>query len=147
MATKTKQRARKGVDPDLLALKRQLAGAIQRKITSDKLTISGLAKKIGTGRSALRRVLDESNTSCTLHTMFATATGVGLRLKFETEPMSTDVLMGIAQAMVDAPTKTKAGKLREQFLDGFYGTTPANASSPTRQYSSRTHAALAAPSK
>ena len=48
-----------------------------------KVTVSALASRLKTSRAALNRVLDEENTSITLHTLSRTASALGCRLKLE----------------------------------------------------------------
>lgn len=119
-------------------IKRQLASALRSKLEADGVSISVLARRLGTGRTALRRVLDENNTSCTLRTMFATAAGLGLRLRLVAEPMPTELLMGIATKMVDEGNTEKAERLEREFLAAFYGDAP----NPAREHT----AGVAAPS-
>ena len=141
MQTRTKPRGRrKALDPDLLLVKRQLASALREKIEADRISLSALARRLGTGRTALRRVLDERNTSCTLKTMFVTATGLGLRLRLVAEPLPAEQLMGIAAKMVDADNHKDAARLEREFIKGFYGDAPSS----TREHSSGAAAAPAA---
>jgi uncharacterized protein (TIGR00645 family) len=47
----------------------------------DNLSISALAARIGTGRTAVRRILDAENTSITFRSMSRAAHAVGLKIK------------------------------------------------------------------
>jgi DNA-binding phage protein len=105
---------------DLFLLKRQLATSLRARIGGD-VTISTLAKHIGTGRTAIRRVLDERNTSITLNTMHKTATALGLRLVLEAQPMSPERIGEIATKLVNARSRKTAKRLKAELVDGFYG--------------------------
>jgi antitoxin HicB len=65
------------------ALKKVFAAAVTQQMKRSKLTVSELARKLNTSRAALNRVLDEENTSVTLHTLSRTATALGCRLKLD----------------------------------------------------------------
>ena len=118
MATRTK-------NDDLLRIKRQLARSLRSKINRDRINISSLAKQIGTGRTAIRRVLDDKNTSITLSTMHKTARALGLRLVLEARPMTPAELGATAAQMVEAKTETEAKKFKTRLVDGFYGNAPS----------------------
>jgi DNA-binding phage protein len=120
MATKTKSN-------DLFALKRQIARSLRSKLERDNVSVSKLAKQIGTGRTAIRRVLDDTNTGITLRTMHKTAEALGLRLVLEARPMSPKELAAIAARMVDAETEAEARSLKKKLIDGFYGDAPSPA--------------------
>ena len=50
-------------------LKRSLTASILKKMAKDKLSITALAERMGTGRTAVRCVLDAKNTSITFRSM------------------------------------------------------------------------------
>ncbi len=120
MATKAKS-------GDLLVIKRQLAKSLRTKIERDHVNISALAREIGTGRTAIRRVLDDKNTSITLRTMHKTAHALGLRLVLEARPMTPQELGTTAAKMVAAKTDKEAARLKDQLIRGFYGDAPSPA--------------------
>lgn len=66
-----------------LAVKRVLAWQIEREMEAQKLTKTALAKRMHTSRSALNRLLDESDTSLTLTTLASAATALGKTVKIE----------------------------------------------------------------
>jgi len=62
-------------------LKQALALILRKYIEQRKLNISDIARQTGTGREAIRRVLDSHNTAITLTTMVRTADALGLSLE------------------------------------------------------------------
>jgi len=81
----------RNASPDI-AIKRSLTASIQKKMAQDKLSIRALAARMGTGRTAVRRILDAKNTSITFRSMSRVAQAVGLQIKLIAEPMSPDDL-------------------------------------------------------
>ena len=75
---------RTAVDIDF---KRSLAATIRQRMKEDNLSISTLAERMGTARTAVRRILDARNTSITFRSMSRAAQAVGLKIKFVSEPM------------------------------------------------------------
>lgn len=65
------------------ALKKVIAAALARRMKQRNVTVSALASRLKTSRAALNRVLDEENTSITLHTLSRTASALGCRLKLD----------------------------------------------------------------
>lgn len=110
---------RSTVSPEL-ELKRSLASSILQKMEQDNLSISALAERIGTGRTAVRRILDAQNTFITFRSMSRAAHAVGLKIKLIAEPMSPDELGHLAQQLAKIKTSAKSAKLITQITDGFY---------------------------
>ena len=86
----------------------------------DKLSISALAERMGTGRTAVRRILDVNNTSITFRSMNRIARAVGLEVRLIAEPMSPDDLGKLARRLAKSKTRAEAAKLSEQITKGFY---------------------------
>ncbi len=101
-------------------IKRSLAASIQKKMAQDNLSISALAERIGTGRTAVRRILDAKNTSITFRSMSRAAQAVGLQIKLIAEPMSPDDLGKLAHRLAKSKSRTKSAKLAAQITEGFY---------------------------
>ena len=101
-------------------LKRSLTASIQKKMAQDNLSISALAERIGTGRTAVRRILDAKNTSITFRSMSRAAQAVGLQIKLIAEPMSPDDLGNLAHRLAKSKSRTKSAKLAAQITEGFY---------------------------
>ena len=101
--------------------KRTLAEAIKRKLDADQMTISTFAKRIGTGRHSVRRLLDEKNTSITLKTMAKAADALNLEFAVSVKPLPLSKLERIARRYVDTVDEKKARTLEKQFLEGYYG--------------------------
>jgi len=110
---------RTAISPDL-ELKRSLAASILQKMEQDNLSISALAERIGTGRTAVRRILDAQNTSITFRSMSRAAHAVGLKIKLIAEPMSPDDLGALAHRLAKSKTKAESAKLAAQITEGFY---------------------------
>jgi hypothetical protein len=108
---------------DLVNVKRTLAGSMKSK----NVTIAGLAKQLGTGRTAVRRALDVENTSTTFKTIQRTARALGYVVKLETRPLTPDELGDLAHRMVNAKTPEAGDRLQNQLVKGFFG----DAESPT----------------
>jgi len=102
---------------DLLNVKRVLANSMKSK----DITISGLAKQLGTGRTAVRRALSVKNTSTTFKTIQRTARALGYTVKLETRPLSPEELGDLAQKMVNAKTPDEGDRLQKQLVKGFFG--------------------------
>jgi antitoxin HicB len=65
------------------AVKKIIAYALLEKLQTEHLTKRDLARKMGTSRAALDRLLDPNNTSVTLKSMVKAAHVAGKRLRLE----------------------------------------------------------------
>ena len=65
------------------AAKRVVAFEIAREMKRQRITKSEMAKRMGTSRPAVDRLLDPWNRSLTLSTLERAAAAVGMRLKIE----------------------------------------------------------------
>ncbi|NCJ08170.1 XRE family transcriptional regulator [Synechococcales cyanobacterium C] len=70
-------------DVTAVALKRVLAWQLELAMESEALTKSALAKRMGTSRAALDRLLDPENVSVTLKTLDKAARAVGKQIQLE----------------------------------------------------------------
>jgi antitoxin HicB len=70
-------------DVEAAMLKKVIAATLARQMERRGVTISSLAKSLGTSRAALNRVLDPANTSITLMTLARTAAALGCKVKME----------------------------------------------------------------
>jgi len=61
------------VDAEALAIKRILVERLEQAMNKRQLSKSDLAKSMHTSRAALNRLLDQNNTSVTLHTIVKVA--------------------------------------------------------------------------
>ncbi|MEE8056512.1 MAG: helix-turn-helix domain-containing protein [Pseudomonadales bacterium] len=68
---------------ETLAIKEILADQIRQAMEDNQLTKTAMAKRMGTSRRALERLLDIENTSITLHTMQKAASAVGRQLRLQ----------------------------------------------------------------
>jgi ribosome-binding protein aMBF1 (putative translation factor) len=109
----------KTISPDL-ALKRSLTESIRRKMAQDNLSISSLAERMKTGRTAVRRILDANNTSITFRSMSRAAQAVGLKVTLVAEPMSPSELGKLAHRLAGSKSRTEANRLSAQITEGFY---------------------------
>ena len=101
-------------------IKRSLTASIQKKMAQDNLSISALADRMGTGRTAVRRILDAKNTSITFRSMSRAAQAVGLKIKLIAEPMSPDDLGKLALRLAKSKSRAESAKLTAQITEGFY---------------------------
>jgi hypothetical protein len=102
---------------DLLDVKRTLTNSMKSK----RITVAGLAKQLGTGRTAVRRALDVKNTSTTFKTIQRTARALGYTVKLEARPLTPRELGNLAQKMVDAKTPEEGDRFQEELVNGFFG--------------------------
>lgn len=100
--------------------KRSLTAAIRQKMKQDNLSVSALAKRMGTARTAVRRILDDTNTSITLRSMNRAAQAVGLKIKLVVEPMPPEELAILANRLAGNKNRAEAAKLSDQITEGFY---------------------------
>jgi hypothetical protein len=101
-----------------LELKRSLTNSIRRKMSEDGLSITALADRMGTGRTAVRRILDATNTSITFRSMSRVAAAVGLRIKLTAEPAE---LGRLARRLAKSRNRDELVDLRARITRGFYG--------------------------
>jgi len=101
-------------------LKRSLAASILEKMAQDDLSISALAERMGTGRTAVRRILDAKNTSITFRSMSRAAQAVGLQIKLIAEPMSPADLGKLAHRLAKTKSRAESAKLKARITEGFY---------------------------
>ncbi len=69
-------------EADTIAIKRIIVYELEKKMASENITISSLAKELKTSRSAISRILDPENTAITLHTIEKIAKFLGKRIVF-----------------------------------------------------------------
>ena len=103
-----------------IELKRSLTLSIQKKMAEDNVSISALAARMGTGRTAVRRILDAKNTSITFRSMSRIAQAVGLQIRLIAEPMSPDNLGELAHRLAKSKSRAESAKLSAQITEGFY---------------------------
>lgn len=71
------------VETEAVAIKRVIAWQIERLMMEEGLTKSEMARRMGTSRSALERLLDPSNPSVTLLTIERAAKALGKKVRVE----------------------------------------------------------------
>lgn len=101
-------------------VKKSLAMALRAEMRQNNESIQSLARRLGTGRTSVRRILDKDNTSITLGTMSRAATAIGLEVVLTTRKMSPAQLGRLA-AKLPVADKEQAAALEEQIVAGFYG--------------------------
>ncbi|HKK06868.1 MAG TPA: helix-turn-helix transcriptional regulator [Gammaproteobacteria bacterium] len=70
-------------EAEAIAVKRVIAFQLAQLMETQNLTKTQLAKRMGTSRSALERLLDPDNASVTLLTLERAARALGKRIKIE----------------------------------------------------------------
>ena len=101
--------------------KRHLSESIRARMVQHGLSISQLAERMGTGRAAVRRILDARNTSITFRSINRAAQAVGLKVTLVAEPMSPEELGELAHRLANSKKPNETSKLKAQILKGFYG--------------------------
>ena len=101
--------------------KRSLTASIRQRMKEDNLSISALAERMGTARTAVRRILDARNTSITFRSMSRAAQAVGLKIKLVAEPMSPEELGALAHRLAGPKKPAEADRLVAKITEGFYG--------------------------
>jgi antitoxin HicB len=76
------------VDATATAIKRVIAWQVSEAMRQHGMTKAAMARKMGTSRSALERLLDPDNTSVTLHTIQRAAAVIGKRINLQMEDVS-----------------------------------------------------------
>lgn len=71
---------------DVFAIKRTISRTLRSRLKQRGVTLASLARDTGTSRTAIRRVLDASNTSITLYTIVRTARSLGYHVRLSLEP-------------------------------------------------------------
>jgi hypothetical protein len=87
----------------------------------DNLSISTLAERMGTARTAVRRILDARNTSITFRSMSRAAQAVGLKIKLVAEPMSPGELGALSHRLAGNKNPVESARLVAKITEGFYG--------------------------
>jgi len=100
--------------------KHSLTSSIRDKMRRDNISISALAARMGTARAAVRRILDEKNTSITFRSMSRAAQAVGLKLTLTAEPMSAEELGELARRLPGC-TDAEFVEISNKMVKGFYG--------------------------
>jgi hypothetical protein len=106
--------------PSDVEFKRTLISSIQKKMLAERLSVSTMAKRMGTGRTAVRRILDVKNTSITFRSMSRAAQAVGLKIKLVAEPMSPKELGKLASQLAKSKKAGEARKIADKITEGFY---------------------------
>ncbi|HRG56830.1 MAG TPA: helix-turn-helix domain-containing protein [Lacunisphaera sp.] len=70
-------------DVEANAMKHVIAAALAQRMEKLDMTVTELARALGTSRAAVNRVLDPLNTSLTLTTLARTAAVLGCKVKVE----------------------------------------------------------------
>lgn len=109
----------RSTSPDI-EFKRTLICAIRKEMEAENLSISALAQRMGTGRTAVRRILDVQNTSITFRSMSRAANAVGLRIKLVAEPMSPRELGKLASRLAQSKSRAETRKHTAEITRGFY---------------------------
>jgi DNA-binding GntR family transcriptional regulator len=90
---------------------------------AERLSVSAMARRMGTARTAVRRILDARNTSITFRSMSRAAHAVGLKIKLVAEPMTPQKLGKLASQLARSRKAGDARKLAAKITEGFYSGT------------------------
>lgn len=106
--------------PSDLEFKRSLISSIQKKMQAERLSVSAMAQRMGTARTAVRRILDAKNTSITFRSMSRAAHAVGLKIKLVAEPMTPKELGKLASQLAKSKKAEEARQIADKITEGFY---------------------------
>jgi transcriptional regulator with XRE-family HTH domain len=104
-----------------LHLKKTLADAIRLRLAEENMTISDFARKTGTGRHSVRRLLDGKNTAITLKTMAKAANVLDLELTLSVKQLPLSSLEKISRQLASTDDAKEARDLKKRFMEGYYG--------------------------
>ena len=113
--------AAKASDTVALNLKRVLADSLRQKLATDKTSVSAFARRIGTGRIAIRRLLDPKNTAVTLKTMTKAVHALGLEITIGVGPKPLAQLEPMIDRYLVAEDSVTASHLEDELVAGYYG--------------------------
>lgn len=102
-------------------IKKTLADAIRRQMAAERLNTSTFARKINTERNALRRILDEGNTSITLNTMVKTAEALDLELTLSVKRLPLSKIDRLVGRLAATRNTQRASALKRRIFTGYYG--------------------------
>jgi transcriptional regulator with XRE-family HTH domain len=100
--------------------KRTLVTSIQKRMQAESLSVSAMAQRMGTARTAVRRILDAENTSITFRSMSRAAQAVGLKIKLVAEPMTPKELGKLASQLAKRRKAGESRKIAARITEGFY---------------------------
>jgi hypothetical protein len=106
--------------PSDVEFKRSLIYSIQKKMQAERLSVSAMAQRMGTARTAVRRILDAKNTSITFRSMSRAAHAVGLKIKLVAEPMTPKDLGKLASQLAKSKKADEVRKIADKITEGFY---------------------------
>jgi len=106
--------------PADVEFKRSLVQSIEKKMQAERLSISTIAQRMGTARTAVRRILDARNTSITFRSMSRAAEAVGLKIKLVAEPMTPKELGKLASQLARSRKRAEVRKIADKITEGFY---------------------------
>ncbi|MFA5262837.1 MAG: helix-turn-helix transcriptional regulator [Opitutaceae bacterium] len=101
--------------------KHSLVEAFKTSMKKQGLSTATLARKVGTSRSAISRVLDPKNTSITLRTAQRTADALGLHITVIASPLAPAELGKLASKLSKTESPAEAARLKAAIISGFYG--------------------------
>lgn len=104
-------------------LKTTLASALREQMRAEELNVTMMAKRTGTSRNAIRRLLDGSNTAVTLGSMVKAAQAANLELTISAKPMPLAALRPLAERLAKTSNRAEAARLKQLLTKGYYGST------------------------
>jgi len=102
-------------------LKTTLATALRKQMRTESLNVTTMAKRTGTSRNAIRRLLDGQNTAVTLSSMVKAAEAANLELTISAKPLSLAALRPLAERLAKTNNPAEAERLKRQLTKGYYG--------------------------
>ena len=85
------------------------------------MSIANFARRIKTGRIAVRRLLDPTNTAVTLKTMTKASHALGLEITIGVSPKPLEELEPIIDEYLAAEDPAAGARLEDDLVAGYYG--------------------------
>lgn len=104
-----------------MKFKRVLADNIRRKLEADKMTVADFARRIKTGRIAVRRLLDPNNTAVTLKTMTKASHALGLEITIGVSPKPLPEIEPMIDKYLAAEDPVAVAQLENELVAEYYG--------------------------
>ena len=95
--------------------------ALREQMRTQSLNVTTMAKRTGTSRNAIRRLLDGQNTAVTLSSMVKAAEAANLELTISAKPMSLAALRPLAERLAKTNNPAEVERLKRQLTKGYYG--------------------------
>jgi len=104
-----------------LGIKAALAEALRSFMTAASLNVTAAATVVGCNRRIIQRLLDPTDLGITLNTLARVTTALNLEPKLVVRRRPVAELNPLVTRLAVAPDRASGDALRQQILEGFYG--------------------------